>query len=299
MGCIILYLCISRLVCFTRMTSRLRQSNYSMIIIMHRLYRRQLAGLNPIRNTKVWWREASCRVQTIPKVLVAKNLLYDSIHQHHSTTMNEVIPGLWIGDLPSALNVEKLKANNIFSILSAMRGRITVNEVKTSFGACELCWSQLSWFYRQISSSRPSFDTKSWSTTLRTRIYSLIFYHRSTSYKQSLTRDEVCLCIAKQVSVCDTSVFQTYSEGSEFEIQVEAQPLSRRIWCIAKILTQNKRLNRSAKLVLILSMPLCMAQNRDWGFWIALTPTSCSNSSSFTKRTTTYRRKRRTYVSTI
>ncbi|KAF5357003.1 hypothetical protein D9756_006485 [Leucocoprinus leucothites] len=42
--------------------------------------------------------------------------------------MNEVISGLWIGDLPSAMNVEKLKANNIFSILSAMRGRITVNE---------------------------------------------------------------------------------------------------------------------------------------------------------------------------
>jgi len=213
--------------------------------------------------------------------------------------MNEVIPGLWIGDLPSALNVEKLKANNIFSILSAMRGRITVNEVRTSFGACELCRSRLSWFYQQIPSSRPSFDTKFWSMTLRTRIYSLIFYRRSTSYKQSLTRDEVCLCIAKQVSVCDTSVFQTNSEGSEFEIQVEAQPLSRHIWCIAKILTQNKRLSWSAKLVLILSMPLCMTQNRDWGFWIALTPTSCSNSSSFTKRTTTYQRKRRTYVSTI
>ncbi|KAF9449282.1 hypothetical protein P691DRAFT_799489 [Macrolepiota fuliginosa MF-IS2] len=42
--------------------------------------------------------------------------------------MNEVIPGLWIGDLPSAMNVEKLKSNNIFSILSAMRGRITVHE---------------------------------------------------------------------------------------------------------------------------------------------------------------------------
>ncbi|EKM76732.1 hypothetical protein AGABI1DRAFT_131026 [Agaricus bisporus var. burnettii JB137-S8] len=42
--------------------------------------------------------------------------------------MNEVIPGLWIGDLPSAMNVQKLKSNNIYSILSAMRGRITVNE---------------------------------------------------------------------------------------------------------------------------------------------------------------------------
>lgn len=49
--------------------------------------------------------------------------------------MNEVIPGLWIGDLPSAMNVEKLKANNIFSILSAMRGRITVHEVRTLFGS--------------------------------------------------------------------------------------------------------------------------------------------------------------------
>jgi hypothetical protein len=43
--------------------------------------------------------------------------------------MDEVTSGLWIGDLPSALNVENLKAHKIFSILSAMRGRITINEV--------------------------------------------------------------------------------------------------------------------------------------------------------------------------
>jgi hypothetical protein len=42
--------------------------------------------------------------------------------------MNEVIPGLWIGDLPSAMNVQKLNLN-IYSILSAMRGRITVHVV--------------------------------------------------------------------------------------------------------------------------------------------------------------------------
>lgn len=42
--------------------------------------------------------------------------------------MDEVTPGLWIGDLASAFNVENLKAHNIFSILSAMRGRITINE---------------------------------------------------------------------------------------------------------------------------------------------------------------------------
>ncbi|KAG7439997.1 uncharacterized protein BT62DRAFT_1051642 [Guyanagaster necrorhizus] len=42
--------------------------------------------------------------------------------------MDEIIPGLWVGDLPSALNVELLKQNHIFSILSAMRGRITIHE---------------------------------------------------------------------------------------------------------------------------------------------------------------------------
>ncbi|KAF8889666.1 hypothetical protein BD779DRAFT_325060 [Infundibulicybe gibba] len=42
--------------------------------------------------------------------------------------MDQVIPGLWIGDLPSALDVATLKKNHIYSILSAMRGRITINE---------------------------------------------------------------------------------------------------------------------------------------------------------------------------
>ncbi|KAJ7359583.1 hypothetical protein DFH08DRAFT_921747 [Mycena albidolilacea] len=42
--------------------------------------------------------------------------------------MDEVIPGLWVGDLPSAKDTASLKANNIFSILSAMRGRVTINE---------------------------------------------------------------------------------------------------------------------------------------------------------------------------
>ncbi|KAL0067179.1 tyrosine protein phosphatase yvh1 [Marasmius tenuissimus] len=42
--------------------------------------------------------------------------------------MDEIIPGLWIGNLPSALDVETLKANNIFSILSAMRGKVSIHE---------------------------------------------------------------------------------------------------------------------------------------------------------------------------
>ena len=57
-------------------------------------------------------------------------------------SMNEVIPGLWIGDLPSALNVENLKAHNIFSILSAMRGRITINEVRSNFRSHVTRWQK-------------------------------------------------------------------------------------------------------------------------------------------------------------
>ncbi|KAG6841496.1 hypothetical protein C0991_010354 [Blastosporella zonata] len=43
-------------------------------------------------------------------------------------SMDEVTPGLWIGDLASALDVEKLKTHGIYSILSAMRGRLTIKE---------------------------------------------------------------------------------------------------------------------------------------------------------------------------
>lgn len=42
--------------------------------------------------------------------------------------MDEIIPGLWIGDLQCTKNVENLKAHGIFSILTAMRGRITIHE---------------------------------------------------------------------------------------------------------------------------------------------------------------------------
>ncbi|KAL0576450.1 tyrosine protein phosphatase yvh1 [Marasmius crinis-equi] len=42
--------------------------------------------------------------------------------------MDEIIPGLWIGNLPSALDHETLQANKIFSILSAMRGKVSIHE---------------------------------------------------------------------------------------------------------------------------------------------------------------------------
>ncbi|KAJ7031964.1 hypothetical protein C8F04DRAFT_1108759 [Mycena alexandri] len=42
--------------------------------------------------------------------------------------MDEIIAGLWVGDISSATDTKTLKANKIFSILSAMRGRVTINE---------------------------------------------------------------------------------------------------------------------------------------------------------------------------
>lgn len=46
--------------------------------------------------------------------------------------MDEVIPSLWIGDLPSALDAEKLREKNICSIVSAMRGRVILHDVSQS-----------------------------------------------------------------------------------------------------------------------------------------------------------------------
>ncbi|KAF6745368.1 phosphatases II [Ephemerocybe angulata] len=42
--------------------------------------------------------------------------------------MDEILPGLWLGDFPSALDTETLKEKGIRSVLSAMRGRVTVHE---------------------------------------------------------------------------------------------------------------------------------------------------------------------------
>ncbi|KAF9225740.1 hypothetical protein BS17DRAFT_777609 [Gyrodon lividus] len=41
--------------------------------------------------------------------------------------MDEIVPNLWIGNLPSALDVESLKAKNIFSVVTAMRGKVIIN----------------------------------------------------------------------------------------------------------------------------------------------------------------------------
>jgi hypothetical protein len=46
---------------------------------------------------------------------------------HH---MDQVLPGLWIGDLHSAKDGKTLTANNIHSILTVMRGRFSLPEVR-------------------------------------------------------------------------------------------------------------------------------------------------------------------------
>lgn len=46
---------------------------------------------------------------------------------HH---LDQVLPGLWVGDLHSAKDVDTLKANNIQSILTVMRGNLSVPEVR-------------------------------------------------------------------------------------------------------------------------------------------------------------------------
>jgi hypothetical protein len=45
---------------------------------------------------------------------------------HH---MDQILPGLWIGDLHSARDANTLAANDVHSILSVMRGRFSTPEV--------------------------------------------------------------------------------------------------------------------------------------------------------------------------
>jgi dual specificity phosphatase 12 len=49
----------------------------------------------------------------------------DGGHHH----MDQVLPGLWIGDLHSAKDANTLVANNVHSILTVMRGRFSIPDV--------------------------------------------------------------------------------------------------------------------------------------------------------------------------
>ncbi len=46
---------------------------------------------------------------------------------HH---LDQVLPGLWVGDLHSAKDADTLKANGIHSILTVMRGKLSIPEVR-------------------------------------------------------------------------------------------------------------------------------------------------------------------------
>ncbi|KAI5118504.1 hypothetical protein M0805_004004 [Coniferiporia weirii] len=47
--------------------------------------------------------------------------------------MDEIIPNLWIGNIYAAADHESLRAHNIYSVLSAMRGSVSVHETFTHF----------------------------------------------------------------------------------------------------------------------------------------------------------------------
>ncbi|KAG8216902.1 protein-tyrosine phosphatase-like protein [Butyriboletus roseoflavus] len=64
--------------------------------------------------------------------------------------MDEIVPHLWIGNLPSALDVESLKTRKIFSVVTAMRGKVTINAVR------RLCFRL--WFKTDTSISRQTFN---------------------------------------------------------------------------------------------------------------------------------------------
>jgi dual specificity phosphatase 12 len=51
--------------------------------------------------------------------------------EHHH--MDQILPGLWVGDLHSAKDVNTLRSNNIQSILTVMRGRFSIPEVCLDF----------------------------------------------------------------------------------------------------------------------------------------------------------------------
>ena len=72
---------------------------------------------------------------------------------HH---MDQILSGLWIGDLHSAKDSNTLTANNIRSILSVMRGRLSVPEVRPTL-LTPICTS----LSRAASTTdlRPSADT--------------------------------------------------------------------------------------------------------------------------------------------
>lgn len=43
--------------------------------------------------------------------------------------MNQIVPNLWLGNIASATNTERLKEKNIHSIVSVLPGKLYIDEV--------------------------------------------------------------------------------------------------------------------------------------------------------------------------
>ena len=98
-----------------------------------------------------------------------------------ANAMDEIIPGLWIGNLRAATDEQLLRDNNIHSVLSAMRGRVRVHEV------CLYLYLTLVIVYNQcmlfLSCRRPLRTSRSSSTIPPMPMPLLSFLNASTLSK--------------------------------------------------------------------------------------------------------------------
>ena len=53
----------------------------------------------------------------------------DNFNWEDENCMDEIIPRLWVGNIQSAKDTETLRKKGIYSVLTAMRGKVSVNEV--------------------------------------------------------------------------------------------------------------------------------------------------------------------------
>ena len=108
------------------------------------------------------------------------------------SAMDEVVPGLWLGNLPSALDVQGLKAKKIFSIVTAMRGKVTIHAVSFHSFHLDAIFTQL---------SRPSTNTKLISTIVQTKMSWCTSCRPYRLSKPNLTVDVLSSFIVKPGSV--------------------------------------------------------------------------------------------------
>ncbi|KAH8109517.1 hypothetical protein DFH11DRAFT_1626596 [Phellopilus nigrolimitatus] len=95
-----------------------------------------------LRNKESGWRRPDCRAHRLhlsphrpPRahVHVVSPMALQTQTDSAGHNMDEVIPGLWIGSLLAATDAAALRAHNIHSVLSAMRGKLSIHETFTHF----------------------------------------------------------------------------------------------------------------------------------------------------------------------